>query len=134
MKLVEFYRYDEPGYQKLFNYNSWRLAILNYIDELDSKNIEYVEAHFLTDEAFILLEGRAIIYVLDEGKIKHFMLNKNEVCNIKVGVYHTHVLSKDCKLLIIEEESTNYENSKRIYLNEEQKSKIVKVWEEYDKI
>ncbi len=132
MKPVEFYRYEEVGYQKLFSFNSWRIAILNYIEELEPQNIEYLECHKLTDEAFILLEGEAVIFIFEDDKIVPYKLNKNEVCNIKAGVYHTHILSEDCKLLIVEEESTSYENSHRIYINEEQRKQIEKVWRKRD--
>lgn len=76
MRGIECFRYDGAGYQKLLHYNSWRIAILNYIFELEPENIQYVECHHLTDEAFILLEGDAVIYIYDEGDIKGFKLRK----------------------------------------------------------
>ena len=129
--MIDIYAYDEAGYQKLFSFQSWRIAILNYTAELKPHQITYFEAHNETDEAFVLLEGKAIIYYLDNNDIKHIVLEKNKVYNVKKDVYHTHVLSKDCKLLIIEEESTNYHNSHRIYIGEKEQYQLKEVWERY---
>lgn len=128
MKMVEFYEYNQIGYQKLFHYNSWRIAILNYIDELDADKITFFENHTLTDEAFVLLQGEVVIYILSDNIITGYKLKEHQVCNIKKGVYHSHVLSHDAKLLIIEEESTNFENSDRIYLDSNQKQQVIEIW------
>lgn len=119
----ELHQFDEEGYRKLFSYQSWRIAILNYIDELEIDNISYVEAHSLTDEAFVLLNGQAILYFaeVDQQAIISFhsvSLEPQKIYRIPKGIYHTHTLSHDAKLLIIEEENTSNENSPRIYLNE----------------
>lgn len=83
MKGIEFYHYDDHGYKKLFHYNSWRIAVLNYIEELEPENINYMECHNLTDEVFVLLAGEAVIYILEDEKIVGYKLRKNEICNIK---------------------------------------------------
>jgi hypothetical protein len=122
----EMHQFDDEGYRKLFSYQSWRLAILNYIDELEIDNIAYVEAHALTDEAFVLLNGNAILYFaevdnLDIISFHSVHLEPQKIYRIPKGIFHTHTLSKDAKLLIIEEENTSYDNSPRIYLDDQTK-------------
>lgn len=129
MKFVETFDYRDIGYQKLFHHQNWRVAVLNYIDELEIDQIQYVEAHALTDEVFVLLEGECYLLFADvkEGKINDFKcvnMEKNVVYKIPQGIYHTHTLSKDAHLLIIEEENTGYENSPRIYLNQQEKESL----------
>ncbi len=127
MKLYEQHLFDGIGYQKLFHYNAWRVAILNYIDELDCDKITHFQAHLNTDEAFVLLEGEAIIFFLNEDQsIEAVSLQKNVVLNVKKGVYHNHTLSKDAKLLIIENEDTCDENSPHYELSLEQRAFIKK--------
>lgn len=126
MKFVETFDYRDIGYRKLFHHQNWRVAVLNYIDELEIDQIQYVEAHALTDEVFVLLEGECYLLFADvkEGKINDFKcvnMEKNVVYKIPQGIFHTHTLSKDAHLLIIEEENTGYENSPRIYLNQHEK-------------
>ncbi len=124
--LYDIHQFDEDGYRKLFSFQSWRIAILNYIDELEIDQINYVEAHALTDEAFVLLEGNAVLYFAEvmNDEIVRFhsvFLEPKKIYRIPQGIYHTHTLSHDAKLLIIEEENTSYDNSPRIYLNERTK-------------
>ncbi|MBN3490409.1 hypothetical protein JV173_02655 [Acholeplasma equirhinis] len=130
----EIHSFEGVGYKKLFSYSSWRLAILNYTDELLIQNINYVEAHNETDEAFVLLRGNATLYFAEviDGKVIGFdsvNLEPNKVYNVKKGVFHTHTFSTDCQLLIIEEENTSYENSPRIYLDQEAHGLLEKAYE-----
>lgn len=127
MKKYEIFEYSGIGYQKLFHFNQWRVAILNHISELNPEEITFFQAHLETDEAFVLLEGNAIIYLLnDTNQIDSIKLEKHKIYNIKKGVYHNHVLSIDAKLLIIEEENTSDDNSPKLILTKKQKEELIK--------
>lgn len=130
MKIIE-YSYNDPGYLTLMRYQSWRVAFLNYIDELKPENISYFEAHHMTDEVFVLLEGSAILFYLEDGKVMHVKMEKNKVYNVKKDVYHTHALSIDCKLLIVEEENTSEANSSKIYTDEKMRLVLSEIWRGY---
>ena len=134
---IEVHDFNEEGYKKLFHFEEWRIAILNYIEELEPLNIKYVEAHNKTDETFVLLEGNCILYLCDvlDGEIKDIQavnLEKSKIYNIKKGVFHTHVLSKNAKLLVVENENTSDINSPKINLNQDQQmtlySKMKQIW------
>lgn len=134
MKLYETFDFRGLGYQKLFHHQSWRIAVLNYIDELEIDRINYVEAHALTDEAFILLDGECYLFFaeVNDQRILHFLglkMEKHVVYRIPQGVYHTHTLSRDAHLIIIEEENTTYDNSPRIWLNEDEKNQLLTCYE-----
>lgn len=135
MKFYETYDYQGIGYQKLFHHQNWRVAILNYIDELDMDKLAYVEAHSLTDEVFVLLEGECHLFFVEvndgkPGVVECLPMKKNVVYKIPMGIYHTHTLSKDAHLLIIEEENTAYENSPRVYMTEDLRQKLMKSLED----
>lgn len=130
MKLIEMYEYNQNGYAKLMNYKEWRVAMLNFSDELLLENINYVEAHNETDEVFVLLEGscKMILMEFDNKNLKEIEvveLEKNKIYNVPKDIHHSHVLSKDAKVLIIEQEDTNDENSNRVYLTEEIKKILI---------
>ncbi len=136
MRYYEIHAFDEIGYHKLFSYNTWRVAILNYIEELEVERLLYVEAHSLTDEAFVLLSGHCQLFFADvnEDKVTHvevISLEPHLVYRIPKGIYHTHTLSTDAKLLIIEEENTSNENSPRVYLDDAGKKLLVKAFKEH---
>ena len=133
MKNFEVFEFSGIGYKKLFHHQNWRVSMLNYIDELEIDCIQYVESHQFTDEAFVLLEGSCTIFFaeVNDNQIISFdaiSLEKSKVYNICKNVFHTHTLSKDAKLLIIEEENTCDENSPRIMLNTESKQLLKDVY------
>jgi hypothetical protein len=135
MKLVETYEFSGTGYQKLFHHHNWRVAMLNYIDELEPEKITYVECHQRTDEVFVLLAGTFHLFLAEEKHQKItdlvcFPLEPLKIYKIPAGVYHSHTLSPDAKLLIIEEEDTGFENSPRIYLSETEQALLVKKFTE----
>ncbi|MCV2232166.1 hypothetical protein [Paracholeplasma manati] len=125
MKGIEIHQFNGIGYQKLFHFQSWRIAILNYIDELLPENIHRFQAHNLTDEAFVLLEGACTLFIYEDDQIVPIHMEKHQIYNIKKGVFHSHTLSKTCKLLIIEEENTSDDNSPMMYLTLEQRNQLV---------
>ncbi|MCU0104833.1 hypothetical protein N7603_04100 [Acholeplasma vituli] len=125
MKGIEIHHFDGIGYQKLFHFQSWRIAILNYIDELDPNNIHKFQAHTLTDESFVLLEGACTLFIYEDGRIVPIHLEPHKIYNIKKGVFHSHTLSKNCKLLIIEEENTSDDNSPSMDLTDAQKQQLI---------
>lgn len=125
----EIFEFSQEGYMSLMTYQSWRVAILNYIDDCSLDGLIYFEAHHETDEVFVLLDGSATLLILDLNNeeplsIEAIHLEKNKIYNIKKDVYHTQVLSKDAKLLIVEENNTGDLNSTKFYITPEIRKKI----------
>lgn len=135
MKFYDIYDFEGVGYEKLFHHQDWRVAILNYIEELEVEHINYFEAHTLTDEVFVLLSGKCHMFFIEEENqviknISCISLEPNKVYRIPKGVYHAHTLSKEAKLLIVEEENTCYDNSPRIYLDEADRKLLMNKFKE----
>lgn len=134
-KLLEIHEFTGPGYQPVIDFSAWRVAILNYIDEINPGRIENMERHYETDEVFVMIKGRAILF-LGEGeknieKIQVQVLESGKIYNVKRNVWHSIVLSRDGSVLIVENKDTNRENSNYVSLNSEQRSLIVKrTWQE----
>jgi hypothetical protein len=129
MKLFDTYLAEGIGYEKLFNFKSWRIARLNYIKELDIEHLNFIECHLETDEVFVLLNGQCHMFLTQDQEHKtfeHFSMEPFKIYRIPKGVYHAHALSKDAQLLVIEEDNTCDGNSHRIYLNEEEMRTIKK--------
>lgn len=122
--LLEMSEYDEVGYSPLIDFQSWRVAILNYIDELDTDKIDNFQCHNETDEVFVLLSGKCILFCAeldDDNNITHIAtwdMEPNKAYNIKRGVYHTHTLSEDGKVLIVENSDTSDCNSPKIIIDD----------------
>jgi ureidoglycolate hydrolase len=114
-KLIETREFRGIGYQPLIDFNSWRVAILNFIDEIIPDQIKTFERHTETDEVFILFHGKAILFVGD-GDIKlenlySVVMQPEKIYNIKCNIWHSVVLSRDGSVLIVENQNTNNKNT-----------------------
>jgi mannose-6-phosphate isomerase-like protein (cupin superfamily) len=145
IKLLEVVQYDDIGYRPLVDFNGWRVAVLNYIDELLPQNLIDMQRHDETDEVFVLLKGHCILFLGDNseneaatgeitthsdhrpGRIHAVDMQPYKFYVVKQGSWHTHTLSHDAMLLIVENTDTTSENSPRSPLDPDQRALIVKL-------
>lgn len=125
---IDVTSYEGEGYLPLVDYKSWRVAILNYCDELLTENIETMQKHDETDEVFVLLRGNCKLYVGgnegEVGELDSIQMEPLKLYNVKRGVWHTHTLDKEGMVLIVENQDTNDFNSPTQKLSEEQRIKL----------
>ncbi len=136
-RLIDIHHDFEDGYHPCVDYGEWRVATLCYLDELAVENLAAMERHNQTDEVFVLLRGRCILFLGDgDGRIEEIhpvdMLPRR-VYNVKRGVYHTHTLSRDALVLIVENRDTGSANSDRVSLTEDDRKQLItmtkRLWE-----
>ncbi len=129
-KDIEISAYQGEGYKPMVDYESWRVAILKYCDELLPEAINKVQKHDKTDEVFVLLSGKCILFSAGKGEcpqeIEAVPMEPLKLYNVKKGVWHTHTLSKDAEVLIIENQDTTLQNSPEAFLANGQKDSIIK--------
>ncbi|MBR2370810.1 MAG: hypothetical protein IKA82_02195 [Clostridia bacterium] len=107
--LLEIFDYTGEGYNRTMNYGEWRVAFLNYAPRFDADNFSKMERHLLTDEVFVLLEGTATLVI---GEEREFIeMDKHKLYNVKKGVWHQILVSRDVKILIVENHNTDLSNS-----------------------
>jgi len=99
------------------------------------EKIDNFQAHLTTDEVFVLLGGRCILYTADITNnhihnIEGIDMVKGRVYNVKKGVYHTHTLSKDAKVLIVENDDTNLENSPKYMIDKQVNEQLIAICED----
>ncbi len=127
-KLVEIHEYRGDGYRPLIDFGAWRVALLKYCDELRPENIETMQRHEETDEVFVLLRGKCLLFAGDgkeeAGDVHIYPMEPLKLFNVKKGVWHTHSLSEEAVVLIVENRDTTSANSPVIRLNDEQRRKI----------
>ena len=126
---VEIKEYSGEGYQPVIDFEAWRVAILNYIDELERPNITNMQKHLESDEVFVLLKGECTLFIGgsgDEvGDITPLPMKPFKLYNVKKGTWHTHTLMKDTMVLIVENRDTCDANSPTQYLTPAQKQKLL---------
>lgn len=129
--LLEIRSYEGTGYQPLIDYDKWRVAILRYCDELLPHRIFAMQRHNDTDEVFVLLEGRCLLF-LGEGNetitsITPIDLEPRKIYNVKRGVWHSHTLNNDASVLIVENCNTTIQNSPKKILDDDQRRRIAEI-------
>ncbi len=126
-ELLEVSEYGGEGYQPLIDFETWRVAILRWTDELLPENLDRAQRHDETDEVFVLLAGRCILFLLDGDEVYAQDLEPLKLYNVKPGVWHTHTLSLDATVLIVENYDTTGDNSPEKPLSKAQRECIVEL-------
>jgi hypothetical protein len=129
--LLEVREYTGDGYRPIIDYGAWRVAILRYDSDLEPHAINTMQRHDETDEVFVLLSGRCILF-LGEGSDTVDTIHAEDMqllkaYNVKKGAWHSHTLDQDATVLIVENRDTNDTNSPTFSLTAAQTSEIVQL-------
>jgi hypothetical protein len=130
--LLEVRTHTDAGYRSLIDFGAWRVAILNFSEDLRPENLYAMQRHNATDEVFVLLRGRCILFVgegddVSIGAIYAQRLLPYTAYNVKKAVWHTHTLSPDAKVLVVENRETSYDNSPFCSLTDLQRKALCKM-------
>ena len=129
---IDITSYEGEGYQPMIDYDSWRVAILRYCEELEIQRLKTMQKHGETDEVFVLLDGNCTLFVGGKGdtieEIDGIAMKPLQLYNVKRGVWHTHTLDKDGTVLIVENKDTSDMNSPTQNLSIAQIAQLYKVF------
>lgn len=111
MKIIETKSHPGEGYLPLQIGPKWQIAQLNYALEESLEYKNKLDIHHLTDEAFLLIEGNAVLIaaVISQEEIFYDIrrMDSGVVYNIPKNVWHNIVLKEGAKVLIIEDANTH---------------------------
>lgn len=130
-QLIQVTQYDEPGIggEITGRGNTYTVLLLNYLPRLHYSCIADMQRHTETDECFILLQGKAILFAAEgeqtPGQLQHYVLEPGKVYNVPRGIWHTQAMTEDAKILLVENTGTVVENSPRCPITQEQKDQIL---------
>lgn len=134
--LLEVVEHIAPGYKPVIDFETWRVALMNYTDELTAEKIDRMQKHTETDEVFVLLTGRCILF-LGEGEqsvtaVHAVDMQPHKVYNVRRGAWHSHTFSLDARVLIVENRDTSDANSPFASLSADQQGQVIaltkKLW------
>lgn len=129
--LIEIHEHNGNDYKPLVDYQTWRVALMNYTPDLTPDKINRMQKHTGTDEVFALMTGRSILFI-GEGretitKVHAVDMEPYKLYNVKKGVWHSHTFSEDARVLIVENCDTADVNSPFAPLSESQCLEVVKL-------
>ena len=91
-------------------YGAWKVGILAYGEKFSKFSM--LERHNCTDEAFMIVEGSATLYVADKDlNVSSYEMERGAVYNVKKGEWHHIVVSRDAIVMVVENSSTSSENT-----------------------
>ena len=127
--LLEIHQTHLPGFQPLVDSSTWRVALLSYAPDLAADQIIEFQRHNESDELFVLLAGECVLFLGEgEDSVTRILAQKLEpfkFYNVKRRAWHSHVLSPDARILIVENRDTSRANSPRFNLTFEQRAEVV---------
>ena len=126
--LLEIRKSNSPGYQVLVASPLWRVAMLSASPESTADDRVIFQRHDETDEVFILMQGRCILFLGEgDGIVSNLYavdLKPFTAYNVKKRTWHTHILSPDARIIIVENQDTSQANSPRVELTADQHTEI----------
>lgn len=129
--VLEITEYNEIGYKPLVDYGEWRVAILNYIDELDLDQNPKLERHMETDEVFVLLRGRTVLYMggndAQVTSLTPQVMEPGKLYNVKRAAWHNILMSHDASVLLVENKNTGRSNTEYFDLTPEMHNQLLEV-------
>ena len=126
--MIEKYKHEGEGYNPFLIADKWQVAQLNYAEGLGVHDLKRIDIHFLTDEAFILLNGTSILIAIEKNGDKltfeAIKMKERVTYNIPKNMWHNIALESDAQVLIIEDANTHLGDYEFYYLNESQKQNM----------
>lgn len=88
-----------------------------------------MQRHLETDESFILLEGKAVLFAAGgedaPDELEHYIMEPGVIYTVPKGIWHTQAMSEDAKILLIENSGTVAENSPRCPITQQQQQQVI---------
>ena len=88
---------------------AWTVAVINYAPRFDAANFVRMERHMKTDEAFVLLAGRATLIVGEA--MERVEMEPAKIYTMEQGEWHHILVSQDAKVLVVENSDTSPANT-----------------------
>jgi hypothetical protein len=129
--LIQIREHTQADYKALIDFQTWRVAIMNYTADLTPDKINRMQKHTKTDEVFVLMQGKCILF-LGEGNdtvtnIYAVDMELYKLYNVKKDVWHSHTFSADARVFIVENSDTMDSNSPFVNLSTHQQKEVIKL-------
>ena len=106
--MLEVYEWAGVGFEPLVFTDGWQAALLNWEPLFDRRNLDEIERHNHTDEVFVLLRGKAVLFTRpDGGALEAVEMEQGKIYNVPAGVWHNLVATRDVSFLIVENRDTH---------------------------
>ena len=129
--VLEIREYTGIGYKPLIDYADWRVAILNYLEDVSPELNKTMERHTQTDEVFVLTRGKAVLLMGGNGTqaegVAPQPMEPGKLYNIRRNAWHSILMSRDASVLLVENKDTGDHNSEFFDMTEEMRGQVMEI-------
>ena len=112
---MEKYSYNGEDFKAVLTTTDWKIGLLRFSERFSKFSV--LERHLKTDEAFVLLNGSADLYIKNADETLEITPMENGVVyNIPKGEWHHIVVSRDALVMVVENSDTSKENTERVII------------------
>ena len=105
---LEIHNWHGAGYCPLVFSDDWQLALLNWEPSFSLENLGEIERHVASEEVFVLVHGRALLFVFDAaGQLASSDMQPGVVHNVLRGSWHNLLATPDASWVIVEKRDTH---------------------------
>lgn len=105
--MIQRFNFDGEDFKVMMQFENWKIGFLRYSERFSKFN--QLERHTETDEAFVLLDGSAMLYTETE-KIQ---MQKCTLYNISKGEWHHITVSDNATVMVVENSNTSKDNTEK---------------------
>lgn len=111
MILVKDNPKNGSGFDSIHTFESWKVAFITCAPQYGE--LKELKRHMLTDEVFVLVDGSATIYTLEEEKLVQMSMERGKLYVVEKATWHHVQVSDDVLLAVVENGDTSKENTER---------------------
>jgi len=115
MNGLDILEHNGTEFRRLVSNAKWTLASLNWAPRFDEDHLVELERHLLTDEVFVLLQGRAVLLLGENAE--RVEMKPLQYYNVRAGIWHHILVSKDARVLVAENANTSKDNTEYLSLS-----------------
>ena len=116
---------DKKGFCPVVMADGFKCAYITHSSDYSFGSVTLMKRHNLTDEVFVLLEGKAVMLTLSDDGFVKTPLEQNVAFTVEKGTYHYLATTEDANVFVCERADTGAANTdcltlKNPYIMEEQ--------------
>ena len=98
------------GFDTVHSFDGWKVAFITCAEQYGE--LKTVKRHTRTDEAFLLVKGKATLFTADgDEPLKETALKKEKLYIVKKNTWHHLKVSEDALLFVVENSNTSKDNT-----------------------
>lgn len=99
---VDRHTYTAEDFRPVVETPGWLVALMNWSPRFDLSGWGTLERHLNTDEVFVLLKGRSVLFIDGDAGLELLEMIPGVVYNVTQGTWHNVIGTRDVQWLIVE--------------------------------